>query len=495
MRLIRIHEKDNVAIALDAVQKGSQATVGNQTIYISEDIGKGHKIAIKDVPKDSEIIKYGFPIGKASVDIHLGSWVHDHNLKTGLGDILSYEYKPSLKPQKVVKCMNFKGFKRPDGKVGVRNEIWIIPTVSCVNRNAELIERAAVEKFKDSCQGIDGIYTLKHPYGCSQLGDDHLNTQKILANLVKHPNAAAVLVLGLGCENNNVDEFKRVLKDYDVNRVKFLEAQEVEDEITEGTALIEKLINYAKEFSRQDCSIDYLSIGLKCGGSDAFSGLTGNPLLGAFSDRLIECGGTSVLTEVPEMFGAETILLNRCANEEVFNKAVELINGFKEYFNSYNQPIYENPSPGNKAGGISTLEEKSLGCVQKGGIGNIVDVLQYGELLQKNGLNLLNSPGNDMVASTALAAAGCQIILFTSGRGTPLGTCVPTIKIATNSEIFKQKNNWMDFDAGPIISGKNIDNVLEDFWDYVIEVAEGKSTKSEILGFREIAIFKSGVTL
>lgn len=495
MRVIRIHEKDNVAVTMDAVQKCSQVTVGSKTIDVMENIGKGHKIATRDIPKDNEIIKYGYPIGKASKDIAKGSWVHNHNLKTGLGEILSYEYKPDLKPQRPVKRMNFKGFKRLDGKVGVRNEIWIIPTVGCVNRNAELIEKAVNEKFKYSCQGIDGIYTLKHSYGCSQLGEDHLNTQKILANLANHPNAAGILILGLGCENNNIDDFKKVLKDYDKERVKFLIAQEVEDEIDAGVAIIEKLINYAKGFSRQDCSISDLSIGLKCGGSDGFSGITANPLLGAFSDKLIELGGTPVLTEVPEMFGAETILLNRCINEEVFNKAVKLINSFKEYFKNYNQPIYENPSPGNKAGGISTLEEKSLGCILKGGTGNIVDVLQYGDLIQKKGLNLLSSPGNDMVASTALAAAGCQIILFTTGRGTPLGTCVPTVKVASNSEVFKQKNKWMDFDAGPIISGKDMDDVLEDFWDYVIEVAEGKRTKSEILGFREIAIFKTGVTL
>lgn len=495
MRALKINANDNVAVALDNIKKGETLTFGSSSVVVLEDIDKGHKIALKDIKKGENVIKYGFPIGHATRDIKAGEWVHLHNLKTNLGEILEYEYNPqqiNLTPMRYDKT--FKGYRRKSGKVGVRNEIWIIPTVSCVNRNAELIAHRAREEFK-GVRGIDGIYEFKHPYGCSQLGKDQLNTQKILADLVNHPNAGGVLVLGLGCENNNIEEFKKVLSDCDSERVKFLVAQEVEDEIEAGVKLIGELAKYASRFEREECPLSELVIGLKCGGSDGFSGITANPLVGAFSDKLIACGGSTVLTEVPEMFGAETILMNRAKNREVFEKIVKLINDFKEYFMGYNQPIYENPSPGNKKGGITTLEEKSLGCIQKGGTSQVVDVLEYGDTVREKGLNLLSSPGNDMVASTALAAAGCQIILFTTGRGTPLGTAVPTVKIVTNSEIFNKKPHWMDFDAGKLLSGESMEKLAEELLDYVVKVASGMPTKSEIMGFREIAIFKNGVTL
>jgi len=495
MKALIINPSDNVGVALDRIKKGEALNIGSFSIIALEDIDKGHKIALKDIKSGENVIKYGFPIGHATVDIRAGEWVHSHNLKTNLGEILEYEYHPRAIDFKYQKCnKTFSGYRRKDGRVGVRNEIWIIPTVSCVNRNAELIALNAREELK-SISAIDGIYEFKHPYGCSQLGIDHLNTQRILSDLVNHPNAGGVLVIGLGCENNNVEEFKKVLGDYDPERVKFLVAQEVEDEIKEGIKLIGELVEYASQFKREECPLSDLVVGLKCGGSDGFSGITANPLVGAFSDRLIACGGSTVLTEVPEMFGAETILMDRAKNREVFEKIIRLINDFKEYFMSHNQPVYENPSPGNKKGGITTLEEKSLGCTQKGGTSQVVDVLDYGDVVKERGLNLLSGPGNDMVASTVLAAAGCQIILFTTGRGTPLGTAVPTVKISTNSEIFKKKTHWMDFDAGRLLKGETMEKLVEELLEYVIKVASGMPTKSEAMGFREIAIFKNGVTL
>jgi len=495
MSILKIHQRDNVAVAIDDIKEGEVLAVGPSSVTALEDIDKGHKMAIKDIKKGENVIKYGFPIGHSTLDIKAGSLVHSHNIKTNLGDILNYEYHPDLKPQEQVECNEtFMGYRRQDGRAGVRNEIWIIPTVSCVNRNAQIIARRAAEEFAGS-KNIDGIYEFTHPYGCSQLGQDQLNTQKILADLVKHPNAGGVLVLGLGCENNNIPEFKKVLGEIDPKRVRFLAAQEVEDEISEGMWLIGELVDYASQFKREEIPLSELAVGLKCGGSDGFSGITANPLVGSFSDKLICCGASTVLTEVPEMFGAETILMNRAVDKKVFDKTVKLINDFKEYFMGYNQPIYENPSPGNKKGGISTLEEKSMGCTQKGGTGNVVDVLDYADTVKKKGLSLLSAPGNDMVASTALAAAGCQIILFTTGRGTPLGTAVPTVKIATNSDIFKKKSGWMDFDAGRLLSGESMEALTGELMEYVIKVASGLATKSEKMGFREIAIFKNGVTL
>lgn len=478
---VRIHEKDNVAVVLQPAE-GAEA-------------GRGHKVALTDIAAGEHIIKYGFPIGHATTDIKAGEWVHTHNIKTNLGDILEYQYQHEpAAAQAVYECPAFQGYRRPGGQVGIRNEVWIIPTVSCVNQNIRLMARQAAALFKDT-PNVDGIFEITHPYGCSQLGDDHSSTQRILAGLVCHPNAGAVLVVGLGCENNHIADFQKVLGDYDPQRIKFLVAQEVEDEVAAGVEILGELVKYAAGFTRQTCPVSELVIGLKCGGSDGFSGITANPLVGAFSDRLLACGGSTVLTEVPEMFGAETILMNRAVDSAVFDKTVQLINDFKAYFKNYNQPIYENPSPGNKQGGISTLEEKSLGCTQKGGTGQVTDVLGYAGQVTKKGLTLLSSPGNDMVAATALAAAGCQIILFTTGRGTPLGTVIPTVKVATNSELFSHKANWMDFDAGQLLDGISMQQLTDQFFSYIVHVASGKTTKAEDMGFREIAIFKNGVTL
>jgi altronate hydrolase len=494
MSLLQIHANDNVAVALSGITKGEVLQVGQRSVSVLADVDRGHKVALADIPSGAAVIKYGFPIGVATAAITAGEWVHTHNLTTGLGDILSYSYNPEPRNLAALSPKTFQGYRRPAGKVGIRNEIWVVSLVGCVNRNAELIAAGAAGEL-GSLANIDGVYALTHPYGCSQMGDDQLATQHILANLVNHPNAGAVLVLGLGCENNNIGEFKKILGAYDPKRVKFLEAQSVEDEIAEGIGLIGELSRYAGGFERRECPASELVVGLKCGGSDGFSGITANPLVGSFSDRLLAMGGTSVLSEVPEMFGAETILMNRAADKEVFAKIVTLINEFKQYFQAYDQPIYDNPSPGNKKGGISTLEEKSLGCTQKGGTGNVVDVLSYGQTVRKKGLNLLSGPGNDGVAATVLAAAGCQFILFTTGRGTPLGTVVPVVKVATNSELFAKKSNWMDFDAGRLLHGVGMAALTDEFVDYLLAVASGEETKSEKMGFRGVSIFKNGVTL
>ncbi|VBB05392.1 d-galactarate dehydratase / altronate hydrolase c terminus [Lucifera butyrica] len=495
MALLRIHERDNVAVAIREIQPGERLSTPAGEVVALQAVDKGHKVAIRSIKQGENVIKYGFPIGHAVTDIAAGEWIHVHNLKTNLGDILEYNYQPEpVKPESMLWHEMFDGYRRSDGRVGVRNEIWIIPTVSCINKNVQIMARRAAMELAGT-RNLDGVYEFTHPYGCSQLGKDHAATQRILADLVNHPNAGGVLVVGLGCENNNIAEFKKVLGDYDPERVKFLVAQEVEDEIETGIQLIKELAHYVCQFHREPCPVSELVVGLKCGGSDGFSGITANPLVGAFSDRLIKCGGSTVLTEVPEMFGAETLLMNRAVNKEVFEKTVRLINNFKQYFQSYDQPVYENPSPGNKKGGISTLEEKSLGCTQKGGRSQVVDILDYGDVVKQKGLNLLNGPGNDMVAAGNLAAAGCQIILFTTGRGTPLGTAVPTVKIATNSELFRHKSNWMDFDAGRLLAGKSMQEMTGELFDYVLQVTSGRLTKAEELGFREIAIFKNGVTL
>lgn len=493
-KVFKIHPMDNVAVALEDIRKGDIIELGNSKITVLEDIDKGHKIAFADIAEGKDIIKYGFPIAHATRAIHAGEYMHTHNIKTNLEGVLDYSYNPRLKrPSKADTVHTFMGYIRENGNVGIRNEIWIVNTVGCVNKTSEILAKEANARFRGK---TEGIFAFSHPYGCSQMGDDQLATQKILAGMVNHPNAGGVLVLGLGCENNSIQEFKKVLGEYDTCRVRFLVAQDYSDEIEEGLKLIGELVEYAQKFSRQECNASKLVVGLKCGGSDAFSGITANPLIGEFSDMLTEQGGTSILTEVPEMFGAETILMDRCINEEVFNKTVSLINDFKEYFIKHNQVIYDNPSPGNKKGGISTLEEKSLGCVQKGGKGNVVDVLDYGDIVKTTGLNLLKGPGNDIVASTALTASGAQLILFTTGRGTPLGAPVPTIKISSNTDLYERKPNWIDYDAGQLLGNADIDKVKTDFLEFVLKVASGDmKTNNEENGYREIAIFKDGVTL
>ena len=492
-RFIKVHDKDNVLVALTDLKAGEALEIDG-VVQVRMDIPKGHKVAIKKISKDEDVIKYGLPIGYSIEDIEVGDHVHAHNTKTKLSGTIDYVFNQNLVDRDIaVGSRVFKGYIRKNGHVGIRNELWVVPTVGCVNGIGQMI----IDTFKTQVdiRLIDNIEVFKHNYGCSQLGDDHENTRRILADLVKHPNCGGALVLGLGCENNQVAEFKEFLGDIDENRVKFLITQEVEDEIEEGTRLAIEIFDAMKGDTRVEVPLSELKVGLKCGGSDGLSGITANPLLGNFSDYLIAQGGTSVLTEVPEMFGAETILMERAKDEAVFDKIVHLINDFKGYFLDNKQPIYENPSPGNKKGGITTLEDKSLGCTQKAGHSKIVDVLKYGEILTEKGLNLLSAPGNDLVAATALAASGCHMVLFTTGRGTPFGTFVPTIKISSNSEIYNKKKNWIDFNAGILVEDKSMEEVLEEFINYIIEVASGKLVNNEKNEFREIAIFKTGVTL
>jgi len=489
---LKIHSDDNVAVALTPLAKGTAITITGQELYLTEDIPQGHKFALTDLKKGTPVIKYGAQIGFTTESVTAGSWIHTHNLKTGLGDLLSYSYQKQDCPLSASAPAYFQGYRRPDGKVGVRNEIWIIPTVGCVNNVAGLIEQKA-QVYKTG--SIDAIVSFPHPYGCSQMGDDQDNTRQILADLVNHPNAGGVLILGLGCENSNIEELKKHIGLYDEKRVRFLVSQESDDEISDALTIIKELSEYAGQFTREPIPSSELIIGMKCGGSDGLSGITANPTVGGFSDLLISQGGTTILTEVPEMFGAETLLMNRCDNEELFQKTVSLINDFKNYFTSHNQTIYENPSPGNKKGGISTLEDKSLGCTQKSGSAPIKGVLSYGEPVKVRGLNLLSAPGNDLVASTALAASGAHIVLFTTGRGTPFASPVPTVKISSNSALADKKRNWIDFNCGTLVEHGTPEDLSNNLFRFVLEIASGKKTKSEEAGFHDMAIFKQGVTL
>lgn len=487
MKTIQIHPADNVAVALEDLPG----------------IPAGHKIALCDFKEGDQVIKYGFPIGHTIHAVSKGSLIDHNDIKTNLSGTLDYSdiqhTPPNLFACPHVKSSTFFGYLRADGQVGIRNELWVIPTVGCVSG----IVRRVVERLRNEIwhegDGVDAIVGFPHNYGCSQLGDDHENTRKILRDMVHHPNAGGILVIGLGCENNQPRQFQEFCDDYDRERVRFLTCQEVEgDEEDTAMQVLTNLYRQACTYRRTPQPLSNLRVGLKCGGSDGFSGITANPLLGRFSDWLcLEQGGTTVLTEVPEMFGAETLLMRRCATPELLEQTIRLINDFKTYFLSHGQPVGENPSPGNKAGGISTLEEKALGCTQKSGSSPVCGVMPYGERIgEGRGLHLLSAPGNDLVASTALAASGCQLVLFTTGRGTPFATFVPTMKVSTNSRLAQAKPHWIDFNAGTLIEGESMDSLLERLKQAVWDVAEGRRrTTSEQHGYAEIAIFKNGVTL
>lgn len=490
-KTIIISPSDSVAVALFPLKKGE----GAEGVVLLEDIEKGHKFAVKEIKCGEKIIKYGAVIGVATADIAPGRHIHSHNMTTGLSGTFSYSYnKKEVALPAGDKSRTVFVYERKSGEIGIRNELWVIPTVGCVNAQARQIVAEFLKKHGEP-GGIDGVFAYTHPYGCSQIGEDHLRTRQILQRMAKHPNCGGVLILGLGCENNRMDVFRETLGNYDKDRTRFLLAQEVEDEIAAGVVYLEELYTAAKNDVRVEKDISCLKVGLKCGGSDGLSGITANPLLGRFSDYIVGVGGTAVLTEVPEMFGAEQLLMDRAKDRVTFDKIVRLINGFKEYYKKHDQPVYENPSPGNKAGGITTLEDKSLGCTQKSGTSEVCDVLFDSDALTVRGLNLLNGPGNDMVAVTNLAAAGCHLILFTTGRGTPFGGFVPTVKISTNSELAKRKSNWIDFDAGGIIAGERFEDKLEELIQLVVAAVGGQQTVNERTGARDIAIFKTGVTL
>ena len=496
MQYIKIHALDNVAVALADFAEGTEVSVDNQTVTLRQDVARGHKFALTDIAKGANVIKYGLPIGYALADIAAGEHVHAHNTRTNLSDLDQYRYQPDFQDLPAQAAdREVQIYRRANGDVGVRNELWILPTVGCVNGIARQIQNRFL-KETNNAEGTDGVFLFSHTYGCSQLGDDHINTRTMLQNMVRHPNAGAVLVIGLGCENNQVAAFRETLGDIDPERVHFMICQQQDDEIEAGIEHLHQLYNVMRNDKREPGKLSELKFGLECGGSDGLSGITANPMLGRFSDYVIANGGTTVLTEVPEMFGAEQLLMDHCRDEATFEKLVTMVNDFKQYFiAAHDQPIYENPSPGNKAGGITTLEDKSLGCTQKAGSSVVVDVLRYGERLKTPGLNLLSAPGNDAVATSALAGAGCHMVLFSTGRGTPYGGFVPTVKIATNSELAAKKKHWIDFDAGQLIHGKAMPQLLEEFIDTIVEFANGKQTCNERNDFRELAIFKSGVTL
>ena len=489
--VVRVHDTDDVCVALRDIAAGTEVDVDGIRLTLKTDVPKGHKIAVRDIAEGEEVHKYGFVIGKASQPITAGEHVHTHNMVTTLSGTEDYAYQPQPIKAQPATTGTFQGYRRANGTVGIRNEIWILCTVGCVARTSERLAKQANERFKGR---VDGVYALTHPLGCSQLGDDLSHTRDLLASLAMHPNAGGVLIVGLGCENNQLSALIKEI-DRGPDRLKYFAAQMVDDENEAGLEALEELVAVVEKDRREACSLKDLAIGVKCGGSDAFSGLTANPLVGRIADRVAFAGGKAIMTEIPEIFGAERILMARAKNEQVFHEVVDVVNDFKNYFLEHKQPVFENPSPGNKAGGITTLEEKSLGAVQKGGQSPLNEVMRYGQRAHEQGLSLLEAPGNDAVSSTALTAAGAVIVLFTTGRGTPLGFPAPTLKIASNTALAEKKPHWIDFDAGQALNGQTLDHCADDLMDLILKTASGQPSCNEKNDEREIAIWKNGVTL
>ncbi len=483
-----------VAVAARPIYAGQTVSVeGHEPVTAIEDVPRGHKIALLDIPAGRDVVKYGFAIGHATRDIPRGSWVHTHNIVTNLGDNLDYEYHPAadtITPGKP--SMTFRGYRRRNGGVGIRNDLYIVPTVGCICGIADTMARTFRSRH-NGCGNFDSVIVVRHPYGCSQLGGDLEWTQQILRNIAEHPNAGGVLLVGLGCENNQMDAMLAGMREYDPDRLRYVICQEEDDELDAAADLLEELNDAAANDTREDVPISELKVAVECGGSDGMSGVTANPMVGRFAEWLVGQGGTVVMSEVPEMFGAETVLMSQARDEGVFHDIVALINNFKDFFRKYGEVISDNPSPGNKAGGITTLEDKSLGCIRKGGRCQVEDVIAYGQRIRRNGFSLMQTPGNDLVSTTAKASAGCVIILFTTGRGTPFGCFVPTVKIATNTPLATKKHRWIDFDAGRLLDEPS-DVVDADFRELVLRIVNGERASNERNAMQEIAIFKDGPT-
>jgi altronate hydrolase len=490
----RIAVNDDVAVALSDLSEGEQIHIDDSTVKLREPIGRGHKFALHDIASNQEVRKYGWAIGRATTSIAAGAHVHTHNLATQLDGAGAYVYQPnkSSGPLPATSDMTFQGYRRIDGHVGTRNEIWILCTVGCVARTAERIARLASQRFGDR---VDGIFAFPHQFGCSQLGDDLGRTRNLIASLACHPNAGGVLIIGLGCESNQLSKLLQEVPETYRSRVKSFAAQQTVDETEEGVRAIEALIAVAGKDRRVPCSLGDLVIGLKCGGSDGLSGISANPLIGKVADRVTQAGGAAILTEIPEIFGAERLLMERATDATVFDAMVQVVNDFKNYYLRSGQPVHENPSPGNIVGGITTLEEKSLGAVQKGGRAAVTDVVRYAGRVRRKGLTLLEAPGNDGISSTALVAAGATLLLFTTGRGTPLGFPAPTLKISSNTPLAENKPHWIDFDAGQALSGSNLEELADRLMAKIVATASGERARNELNEEREIAIWKDGVTL
>lgn len=499
MSAIKLYPQDTVALATSELKKGQTVTVDGETITLLDDIPNAHKIALKDFETGEAVRKYDNIIGYASKPIKKGEWIHSHNEVTGLGKSkeYTYDFNPiSIFPGESDKT--FMGYDRADGGAGIRNHLAIISTVFCANGPLRKLARMAEAKYP-ATENFDGIIAFDQEFGCSQTGKDLVTTCKIIAGIAKNANFGGVLLVSNGCEMAIPSVLEQYMGDYDKKRIRTLTLQEVEDEFTAGMELIDEIMEEMKDDKRTPININRLHIAMNCGGSDGYSGITANTLLGTLCDTLVKEGAIMNMTEVPEMMGAEHILMNRAADKSIFDDIVKMMYDYDAYFARYGEKAADNPTQGNKAGGLTTLEEKSLGCIQKGGHCAVMEVLEYGERATKNGFVLVSGPGNDLAGVSGQIAAGAVLTIFTTGRGTPCGFAGPTFRLASNTALATRKSNWIDYDAGRLLTAKTpeeVEALNKELYDAIMATVNGQyRTRTEENGYYILGALKDGVTL
>lgn len=485
--LLRLHPKDNVALALRPLPSGARVSVEGISLFTRDPIPYGHKVALVSIPKGGRIIKYGYPIGRAVRSISPGEHVHVHNTESGRahGDTARpvIREESSLIPR--FPQDTFLGFRRQDGRVGVRNHVLVMASVHCVNGGVERIGRE-----------VPGVVALPHIYGCSQLGEDLAQTRRVLEGYVSHPNVGATLIVGLGCEALPTRELVDGLRDRGY-RVELLLLQEIGGSraaVRKGKELAAELLGEVGKLRPEPVPLSELVVGVECGGSDAWSGVTANPAVGAIADALVAHGGTVILSEVTEFIGAEHILAARAISPEVGKAILRAVARREGVAVEMGVDLRgAQPSPGNMEGGLTTIEEKSLGAIVKGGTTPVREFLGYGERPSARGLVVMDTSGNDLESVTGMVAGGAQVVLFTTGRGTPVGNpIVPVIKISSNTPLYERMRDDLDFDAGSILRGEPPTSVAARLAALLLEVAGGRPTQAEVWGHREFAIEPRG---
>ncbi len=497
-KLLQLHPTDNVAVARVQVAAGEEIQLGPVVVRVSEPIAAGHKVAIRPIAAGEAILKYGQRIGLAGTHIDVGSWVHVHNVNAARLET-EYEYCNELiEPSKPAESRTFMGFRRADGKVGTRNYVALISTVNCSATTARYVAMELAKSDLRDFPNVDGVIPLVHKGGCafSFGGEDHQQLNRTLAGFARHPNIAARLILGLGCETAQAGHLQ---SDHGLMQLggpsasrsngplpMVLNIQEVggvRKTVDRAVGVLRDLLVQANDVRREPIPVSELLVGLECGGSDGASGITANPALGYASDLMVAHGGTAILSEIPEVYGAEQLLTRRSISREVADALLDRIHWWEDYAQRHHASIDNNPSYGNKQGGLTTIFEKSLGAVAKGGTSPLRAVYKYAEPVTERGFVLMDTPGYDPASVTGMVAGGAQVIVFTTGRGSCFGCKpAPTIKVATNTPMFNRMREDMDINAGTILEGATVEDVGREIFEMIIATASGRQTLSEAQG-------------
>jgi len=495
---IHLHPTDNVAIARVQLGAGTELRVAGQRLEVKEAISAGHKIALVAIPQGAVVLRYGQVIGRARQPIERGRHVHTHNL--AFEELhFDYEYPSGETPLPARRASpTFLGYPREDGSVGTRNYIAVVAASNCAAHTAEMIARSFDGESLPA--NIDGVVAFPHGEGCGHtIGPDTAQLRRTLAGVLAHPNVSAAVILGLGCEVNQIEHYlgPNAPRTSRLVGMTLQSSGGTRGAVTAARAEIARLMEQCSAEQRKEVPASGIVLGLNCGGSDSFSGITANPALGVCSDMLAELGATAVLAETTEIFGAEHLLVRRARNRQVAEKLLSFVQGYKQYLTRFAGSFDDNPSPGNKEGGLTNIIEKSLGAVAKAGTSPLTDAVDYAEPVHTPGFVFMNTPGYDPVSLTGLAAGGCNLIAFTTGRGSAIGfPSVPVLKIASNSHTYRRMQDNMDINAGTIADGeKSVQQVGGEIFEMLLRVASGERTRAESLGHQEFVPWRIGPVL